>query len=191
MSSDSQDNNPSELNEKVTDINQESDTQTDESASDGVESINPISTELEKTKKDFLYLRAEFENYKRNAIKERSSLQKFGSQRLALDLLPVLDVFSQALADLKTDQDDDPFVQGIKMTHKELLQSLTKHGIEEVTSLGEPFNPEFHEALGTEPTNEFKEGHVSRIFKAPYKYHDRLLRAGQVFVATPIQEKDN
>jgi len=148
-----------------------------------------LADQLEKVTKDSLYLRAEFENYKRNAIKERVALQKFGAQRLALDLLPVLDVFSQALAEVKDEQSEDPFIKGIQMTHKELIQSLEKHGIVEVKAIGEAFNPEVHEALGTEPTDQHDEGKICRVFKAPFKYHEKLLRAGQVFVAIPLKNE--
>lgn len=161
-----------------------------ESSETSAAPVDDLQTQLEKASKDFLYLRAEFENYKRNAIKERVALQKFGPQRLALDLLPVVDVFEQALGEVNTDSENDPFVKGILMTQKELNQALEKHGIKKISAIGETFNPEVHEALGTEPSQTYKEGEICRVFKSPYKFHDKLLRPGQVFVATAPAEKD-
>lgn len=142
-----------------------------------------LAQKLEKAEKDFLYLRAEFENFKRNSIKERSQLVRYGGQRLAFDLLNTLDVFTQALEGEITGDNFQQFVDGVKMTRTQLQQTLEKHGVKEVLSMGENFDPAIHEALGTEEIDGFTAGQICRVFKAPYKYHDKLLRAGQVFVA--------
>ena len=140
---------------------------------------------LEKEK---LYLRAEFENYKRQMIKERSQLLKFGSERLARDLLDTLDVFASALSNEVSEENFKDFVKGIELTEQSLRSTLEKHGITEVECLGKAFDPNTHEALSSEPTDEYPEGHVSQVFKAPYKYHDKLLRAGQVIVSRAKSE---
>lgn len=137
-----------------------------------------------KWKNDFLYLKAEFENYKRNAIKERSDLLKFGSERIGRDILDVVDNFERALQVQLTAETIPTFKTGIEMTAKELKDLLGKHGIQEVPSEGQPFNPAHHEALSSEPTNAVPNGHISKVFKKPYKLHDKIIRTGQVVVAT-------
>ena len=145
--------------------------------------------EAAKWKNDFLYLKAEFENYKRNAIKERSDLLKFGTERIARDLLDVVDNFERALQTQLTAETLQTYKTGIEMTAKNLKDLLSKNGIQEIPSEGQPFNPAYHEALSSEPTTAVPNGHISKVFKKPYKLHDKVIRTGQVIVAaTPKTE---
>lgn len=143
-----------------------------------------LLVDLEKAKKEYLYLAAEFENYKRNMIKERSDLRKFGSERLVVDLLNVLDVFETALKSELSPETIASFHKGVQMTANELKSVLQRHGVEEVAAEGQPFNPSVHEAISSEQTETVPDGHVARVFKKPYKMHDRVIRPGQVIVAT-------
>lgn len=145
-----------------------------------------LKKELDEKTKQYLYLAAEFDNYKRHAIKERSDLVKFGAERLARDLVGVLDIFDSALATEITPESLASFKTGVELTAKELKSVLERHGISEVASHGQDFNPQFHEALGSEPTEKFKEGQISQILRKAYKFHDRMLRPGQVIVARPL-----
>lgn len=160
-----------------------------------IENAAPPKTELElaqeeatKWKNDFLYLKAEFENYKRHSIKERSDLLKFGSERIGRDILEVVDNFERALQVQISPETMQTFKVGVEMTAKELKELLSKHGIQEVPSEGVVFNPNHHEAISSEPTKTVPEGHVVRVFKKPYKLHDKIIRMGQVVVATAPQE---
>lgn len=143
-----------------------------------------LVADLDKAKKEYLYLAAEFENYKRNMIKERSDLRKFGSERLVVDLLNVLDIFETALKSELSPETLASFHKGVQMTANELKTVLQRHGVEEVPAEGHPFNPSFHEAISSEPTEQIPEGHVARVFKKPYKMHEKVIRPGQVIVAT-------
>lgn len=161
------------------------------SNSQGENAVNPAETdaatkwqqEAEKFKNEYLYLRAEFENYKRHSIKERSDLSKYGAERFIKDLLDAADNFERALAFEVTTENFQTFVQGIRMTQQEIRNLLTKHGVAEVPSEKVPFDPSFHEALGSEPSAEVEPGYVLRTFKKAYKLHDKLLRPAQVVVA--------
>lgn len=165
----------------------------DQAAGEGVDADGTAATadsaslkaDLEKVRKDFLYLYAEFENYKKNSIKERSDLRKYGAERLVVDILGVVDIFETALALENTPENAAAFRKGIELTAHELKQTLIRNGVEEQPALGTAFNPLIHEALSSEETGEFPEGHISRVFKKPYKLHDRLVRPGQVVVARP------
>lgn len=151
----------------------------------------PVKSELElaqdesaKWKNEYLYLRAEFENYKKHAIKERADLLKFGAERVARDILEVMDNFERALQVNVSAETLQTFKTGVEMTAKDLKEALSKHGIQEVPSEGLAFNPAHHEAISSEPTAAVPEGHVSKVFKKPYKLHDKIIRMGQVIVAT-------
>lgn len=142
-----------------------------------------LTEQLAKVRNEFLYLYAEFENYKKNAIKERSDMRKYGSERLVVDILNALDIFDTALALENTPENMAQFRKGIEMTAHELKSALQKNGVEEIPALGSEFNPSYHEALSSEETADLPPGYVSRVFKKPYKLHDRVVRPGQVVVA--------
>ncbi len=145
--------------------------------------------ELEKCKSDLLYLGAEFENYKRHAIRERSEAIKYGAERFARDLVEVIDNFERALAMEVTPENLSTFREGIAMTHKAFGTLLQKHGVQEVNPVGQPFDPATQEALTSEETDEVAPGSVSRVFRKAYRLHERLLRPAQVVVAKAPTEK--
>lgn len=147
--------------------------------------IAEAKAEAEKARNELLYMRAEFDNYKKQVIKERSDLRKYGSERLVVDLLNVLDIFETALATEVTPEALANFRKGIDMTASELRNVLGRHGVEEIPARGKPFDPSQHEALSSQETSEFPAGTVVQVFKKPYKLHDRIVRPGQVVVAKP------
>lgn len=145
--------------------------------------VGDLQAQIIKAQNDTLYLRAEFDNYRRQAIKERSDLVKYAGEKLAKDLLETLDIFETALESEVNSENWESFVKGVQLTSQQLKATLAKHGIAPVESLGVPFDPNHHEALGSEPTDKYPPGNVSKVFKKPYKYQDKLLRPGQVIVA--------
>ena len=149
-------------------------------------SLEALQEELTKAKNEYLYLRAEFDNYRKQAIKERSEIVRFAGERLAKDLLDTMDIFESALGTDVTSDTLKGFVSGIELTAQQLRATLTKHHILEVPSLGEAFDPHIHEALGAEPSDTARPGHITRVFKKAYKFHDKVLRPAQVIIA---QEK--
>lgn len=150
-----------------------------ETASPGI----TAETKLAELEKEHLYLRAELENVKRQNFKERSQLLKYGGERLGRDFLESIDVFKSALKTPVNAENYQDFVKGIEMTAQSLVGILEKHGIKEIDCLGQAFDPNTQESLGSEPNDKIPEGHVSQVFKAPYMYYDKLLRPGQVIVS--------
>jgi molecular chaperone GrpE len=145
------------------------------------EELAAAKEQVQRLEKDLLYLRAEFENFRRQSIKERSELLKYAGERLARDLLNVLDIFDSALS-LEVNSDNwQEFKKGMELTQAELTNIFNKHGITEETT--KEFDPRIHEAIGSEPSTEVEPGHVLRFLKKPYRFHDRVLRVGQVIVA--------
>jgi len=179
----------SETDEKKSDQN-EANGSVNDAAGTSQSTSDAAQEEAAKWKNEYLYLKAEFENYKRNNIKERSDLLKFGAERVARDILEVVDNFERALQTKITPETIQTFKVGVEMTAKELKDVLSKHGITEVPSEGQPFNPAHHEAISSEPTMAVPVGHVSRVFKKPYKLHDKIIRMGQVVVASKPEESN-
>lgn len=147
------------------------------------EEIKKLQEQAEKYKNDYLYLRAEFDNYRRHVIKERSDLTKYGAEYLVRDLLGVLDNFERALHVKATSENINTYVQGIQLTATELKNVLSKHGVTEVPSEGVAFDPNIHEALTSEPTDRMEPGFVLRCFQKAYKLHEKIIRPAQVVVA--------
>lgn len=176
-------------------VEMKSDEKTQESMTGGQEATgNKISSEsgdaaeqlaqqVEKWKNDYLYLRSEFELYKRNAIKERAEVGKYGAKALVNELLSVVDNFDRALSTALTPDNLEVYGQGVKMTAGELKSVLSRFGVVEVKCEGQPFDPSIHEALGAEESDSVPEGHVLRVFRSAYKLHDRVIRPAQVIVA--------
>lgn len=147
------------------------------------------SSEAEKYKTDYLYLRAEFDNYRKQMIKERADLLKYGAERLGRDLVAVLDNFERALSVKPSAENLQTYVKGIELTSQELKNVLSKNGIQEVPSEGLVFNPSVHEALSSEPTDKMQPGHVLRVFQKGYKLNDKIIRPAQVVVSTAKSEE--
>lgn len=154
------------------------------------EKILKLEEDLKRAKSDYLYLRADFDNYKRSVIKERSELIKYGSERVFTELLNVLDTFERALLMDLTTESLAQFKEGIQLTANELKKSLENFGLKEVPSMGVAFDPNVHEALSSEPTDSVPPGHITQVFKKPYKLHDRIIRHGQVVVAKAPEKQE-
>ena len=113
------------------------------------ESTESPEGKLEKLKSDYLYLRAEFDNYRKQAVKERSQVSKYGAERLARDLLNVIDILETAVNSEVNADNWETFKTGVEMTLKEFQQALQNNGIEGLDSVGVPFDPNLHEAVGS------------------------------------------
>jgi len=138
---------------------------------------------IDKLKNDYLYLRAEFDNYRRHVVKERSDLQKYASEKVLHDLLGIIDNFDMALSFKLTQENMANYTKGVEMISKELRALLNKNGVVEMKSDGEPFDPNLHEALTNETSAEIPPGHVLRTFKKGYRLHEKLIRPAQVVVS--------
>ncbi len=143
-----------------------------------------IQAELDKAKKDYLYLLADFDNYRKNAIKERAELNKYGCEKFVRDFLNVFDNFERALETEVTPDTVSSFREGIQMIAGELRALLGRHGVSEIKAEGELFDPSKHEALSSEPRDDMPPNHVARVFKKAYILNDKLLRPAQVTVST-------
>ena len=130
-----------------------------------------------------LRLAADFENYRKRASRELDDTRKYGIEKLLKDLLPMLDNLDRALA--HAEDDKNPVIEGVRMVAKQAHEILTGYGVRAFTSVGEPFDPERHEAVAQVPSNEHPAGSVVEEMLKGYVIHERLLRPAQVVVAAP------
>lgn len=130
-----------------------------------------------------LYLRAlaDHDNYRRRVERERSSAGQSGKREIILPLLDVLDGFDRALEHLS--EAPAPVVDGFRALQRKLLGLLAVHGVTPLSSVGETFNPQLHDAIGTVDSGEFEPNTVAEELQRGYRWGDDVLRPARVRVA--------
>ena len=128
---------------------------------------------------------ADLENFKKRAARERQEAIKFANESMLEKLVPVLDSFDMALAAANQPQTNtaDSLKAGVSMIATQLKAALTESGLEEINSLGAPFDPNWHEAVSQQESAEAPEGQVVQQLRKGYKLRDRLLRPAMVVIA--------
>lgn len=126
---------------------------------------------------------ADLENYKKRAQKEKEEVQKFGSERLLKDFLPVLDNLDRALEAAAKSADFDSFRTGVEMTRKLFDGAFGKHGVKGFSAAGQPFDPRLHEAMQQVESATVPAGHVVYEAVRGYTLNERLMRPALVVVA--------
>lgn len=149
------------------------------------ERVKELEAELAQAREDKLRALAEMENVKRRLTREKEEFCKFANEGLLASLLPVLDNLDMALAYAEKSEVCKGFVQGVEMTRKVFLDILAGHGLEPVGETGEEFNPEWHEAMGSQPSADVPEGRVCELMQKGYKLKGRLLRPAKVLISKP------
>ena len=136
---------------------------------------------------------AELENFKKRTARERDEAIHFAAEYLVKDLLPVLDNLERAVAHAKGAGNGRPLVEGVELVLKGFFDALTKHGVVQVSALGQPFDPGKHEAIAHVESDEHMPNTVVKEHNKGYLFHDKLLRPALVSVAkAPItKEKKN
>ena len=137
----------------------------------------------ENAKLQDLYMRAlaEAENARRRAEESVEKAHKFGVEKFAKNLLPVLDSLEKAL-ELNQDA-DDPMMQGVQATYRQFVQAMEKSGMTEINPVGEKFDPTRHQAIAMVPAQEGQtSGQIAQVFQRGWLISDRVLRAAMVSV---------
>ena len=150
-----------------------------------------MAAELEKARAEaaeavdkLLRMAAEFENQKKRLQRDKEMALKFAEENLLRELLPSLDNLERALSQDRAGEDfSAKLVEGVEMTWRGLLNTLGKFGLTPMQVVGEPFDPNFHEALAMEASNLVPEQRVLQEYEKGYLLKDRLLRAAKVVVS--------
>lgn len=132
----------------------------------------------------YLRLNAEFDNYRKRTLKEKADLLKSGSERVLVDIIAVVDDFERALDNISKTEDIDAVKEGIDLIYNKFVNFLTKHGVTEIETIGQPFDTDKHEAVTTIPaqSEEDKDKIVDSIQKG-YMLGDKVIRYPKVIVA--------
>jgi molecular chaperone GrpE len=134
---------------------------------------------------------ADLDNHRRRTVREKDELRQFASSRVLEDLLPVIDNLGLGLAAAKAPNADlKTLVGGISMVAEQLKSSLATHGLKEVNPVGQPFDPNLHEAISQQPSADIAEGSVATVVRVGFTLNGRLLRPASVIVSTgPASEQ--
>ena len=140
---------------------------------------------------------AEMANLRRRFDEERTSLGKYSNSRLIAKLLPVVEELVLAMAHAEgkeaeasseeTPGPESPWIQGVKLIQRNLVNLLESEGVTAIDAVGALFNPQEHEALGTDESNEYPPGHVMQTVRQGYRLHERIIQPAQVIVAKEPQ----
>jgi molecular chaperone GrpE len=147
--------------------------------------VQELEAQLKEKEQKYVYLYADFENYKKRMVKERSDLLKYGWESSARQLLEVIDNLERALAHMpkSNDQAHKTLEDGLKMVLNQFRAILEKQGVQHIGIENQAFDPNLHEAVGQEPS-EHAQGHIVREEMKGYTIHGRLLRPSRVIVST-------
>jgi molecular chaperone GrpE len=129
---------------------------------------------------------ADFENYRKRVARDAAAAQERGVAKLAKELLPALDNLDRAIeaATLKgTGEFEDPLLAGVRLVRSELSAALARLGIEAFAPLGEPFDPNLHEAVAQQPVEGATSGEVAEVFQNGYRMGETIIRPARVLVA--------
>jgi len=159
----------------------------------------PEESELEKARKEasemksrYLRVLADLENYRKRISREKQEIIRSAATSVIESLLPVLDNMKLGLQAAENHPEARDVTVGFKMVEDQLKRSLAEQGLEELVPNGESFDPNLHECLAHQPSEDVAEDHVIQTVRAGYRLNERLIRAANVIVSSgPAKTADN
>lgn len=126
---------------------------------------------------------AEFDNYRKRTEKEKSAMYEIGAKDIIEKLLPVVDNFERGLATIPDGEEKSAFADGMDMIYKQLMKMLEEAGVKPIEAVGQPFDPNFHNAVMHVDDENLGENEVAEEFQKGYLYRDSVVRHSMVKVA--------
>ena len=150
-----------------------------------MEEVEDLSAELVELKDHMLRLQADFDNFRKRALKERQEALQYGHQNLIKDLLSAVDNLDRAIEHARKSEGGDlqSLLQGVELVQREMLAVLGNHGVVCVEALGKSFDPAVHEAMTQTPDGSVSPNTIIDVFQEGYQLRDRLIRPARVVVA--------
>ena len=161
---------------------QEGSAETSGDKTEQTEEKTPEAAEAEKESDRYLRLMAEFQNYKKRVVKEKSDIRTYANEELVTELLAVLDNFERALAH-DPEADAAGYAKGMELILAQMKTVLEKSGLQEMEALGAEFDPSMHNAVMAEDNEEYDSGKVSKVLQKGYTLNKKVIRPAMVAVA--------
>lgn len=152
---------------------------------DPLDEIESLRAKLAETQDKLLRTQAELENYRKRARREIEDERRFAEVGLVRDLLPIVDNISRAIEAAENKADAQKLLEGLKMMLRQFEQVFAQHHCKLITDevVGEPFDPNRHEAILQQPSDEHEEHTVLGVTRPGLELHDRIVRPAQVIVS--------
>ena len=183
MSTKEEKQNPEEQVEAVEEAQQTEELSLEQQIASLTEQLDSALKDAEQHKDSALRAKAEADNIRRRAEREVSNASKFALERFAKDVLAVVDSLEKALETPVEDDAQKAMHEGISLTHKLFLDTLKRFHIEQVSPLGESFDPALHEAMVMQESEEHEPNSVMMVVQNGYQLNGRLIRPARVIVA--------
>src|SRR5437660_6330381 len=143
-----------------------------------------LQADLDRFRDLALRSQADFENYKKRCAREKEEAIKYANSSLLERLVAIVDNFELGLSAAREESESSPIYSGINLVLKQLNDFLAENGLQPIEAVGQKFDPNLHEAIAHEPSQEFPEGTVIRQTRRGYRFKDRLLRPSSVVVSS-------
>lgn len=156
------------------------DNETDDDSSEGKDKKDELIASLNE---QIVRNMAEFDNYRKRTEKEKSAMFEVGAKSVVEKILPVIDNLERGFAAATDEEKESPFYQGIDKIYKQLLTSLEEAGVKTIEAVGQPFDPDYHNAVMHVEDESFGENTVAEEFQKGYMYRDSVVRHSMVKVA--------
>lgn len=127
---------------------------------------------------------AEFDNFRKRTEKEKTAMFETGAKSVIEKILPVVDNFERGLATVSDEDKNTPFAEGMEMIYKQLMTELEKMEVKPIPSIGEEFNPDFHNAVMQVESDEYESGVIAQELQKGYTYRDSVVRHSMVAVVS-------
>ncbi|PAF43761.1 nucleotide exchange factor GrpE [Helicobacter sp. 11S03491-1] len=136
----------------------------------------------QELQENYVRVHADFENTKKRLERDKYQALEYAYEKIARDLLPILDTLEKALESAKDAQSSEAIAQGLELTIENLHKVLAKHGIEAI-KCDEKFDPNIHDAIMQVPSDQKEDGDIVQVLQKGYKYKERVLRPAMVSIA--------
>jgi len=163
-----------------------------ETPEDATSRVRELETQLAAAREEarqnhdrWLRERADLENVKKRAARERAETLRFANEQILKDMLPIVDNLERAVEHARSGGNGQPLAEGVALVLKSLLDVLERHGVTRVEAKGVPFDPAHHEAMAHVASDEHEPNVVVEEHQSGYRLNDRLLRPALVSVAKP------
>ncbi|MFY9597256.1 MAG: nucleotide exchange factor GrpE [Dysgonamonadaceae bacterium] len=142
-----------------------------------------LQQKYDELNEKYIRLFADYDNYRKRTLREKADIIKSGGEKVLSDIIPLIDDFERAIAALHKSDDKEALLEGIDLIYNKFLNFLRQHGIKEIEAIGQPFDPEKFEAVGTIPApEESQEGIVIDLVQKGYTLNDKVIRFPKVIV---------
>ncbi len=177
-------NEENEVVADSTDENIENNNSDSEECEETLSEIDQLKQQLETSNKEYMFLMAEFDNFRKRTIKEKAEIIRNATEKAMKELLPVVDDFERGLAAMAETTDAEAVKDGMELIYNKFIKYLEQNGVKAIDSTGADFDTELHEAIAMVPSpDESQKGKVIDTVMKGYTINDKVIRHSKVAVA--------